>query len=383
MFRIFITETLISKGIKVNLSLMLRKEMTMVENQKPKLNNLYTVLNEAAQLSSHNILVIGVIELNLVRYSKNKLVQKLLKAFGLIIRHVQLGIKILRNRDKDLLLISSFSTEFLFVSYFVSLLHTKNVYLLVHHNIQQASQNSLMNFLMKIYHHLGYKFVVNEMTDVLKHLGFNDQEIAKHLSLPHPVKQINLLYDKLLDLPFNSLNTDSINLPKVGVIGSIRKGKRFSETLNLILNLNKKLKFSLIIGVDNFSDMNNIDLNGATLIDTSNYEKYLATIEYCDIIVLNYEKSQYFFRCSGVAADAIGAKTYVICPNYPLMSHQVRYPTEVGVLYDDESELKEALEKALVLLSSSKIQAFENHCTERSSEKMAYLLDSQIANKCT
>ncbi len=356
--------------------------MTIIENKKPQLNNLMTALNEAAQLSSHNILVVAASEPNLVRYSKNKLVRKLLKAFSLMISHVKLGIKILINKDKDLLLIPGFSTEFLFFSYFASLFHTKNVYLLIHHNIQQASQNSLMNFLMKTYHHLGYKFIVNEIKSVLKNLGFNDSEIEKHFSLPLPVREINLSSNKRLDLSLNSVSTDSIQFPKIGVIGSIRKGKRFSETLKILLNLKKKLNFSLIIGTNNFSDLSNIDLNGAILIDTSAHENYLATIEYCDIIVLNYEKSQYFFRCSGVAADAIGAKTYVLCPNYPLMSHQVKYPNEVGVLYDDESELEEALEKALVLISSSKSHAFENHSTQRSSGKIACLLDSLIAKEC-
>jgi hypothetical protein len=357
--------------------------MTMSENKKIQLDNLVTALNEAAQLASSDILVLadGVLDPSL--YSKNKSIQKLLRAFGLIIHHAKLGIKILKNRDKDLLLIYGFSTEFLFISYFTSLFNTKNVYLLVHHNIQQASQNSLLKTFIKIYHNLGYKFVVNETVSVLKSLDFDDRKIAKHFSLPLPVRELKFPYNKRLDVVFDSLITDNnTRNPKIGIIGSIRRGKRFLETSNLLLKLKKKINFSLIVGVNDPSDIGNINLDGSILIDTADREKYLAAIEYCDIIVLNYEKSQYFFRCSGVAADAIGAKTYVLCPNYPLMSHQIKYPSEVGVLYDDESELEMALEKALTLIFIDNNQAFENHYAERSSEKLAYLLDSIIANKC-
>ncbi len=85
----------------------------------------------------------------------------------------------------------------------------------------------------------------------------------------------------------------------------------------------------------------------------------------CDIIILNYEKSKYFYRCSGVAADAIGTKTFVLCPNFPLMNNQINYPTQVGISYENESDLETAIQQSLELVSNDFI-SFEEHYIERS-----------------
>ena len=354
----------------------------MNENKKTQVGNLLTALNDAARLSRHKVFILADGVPDLARYSKNRLIRRLLKAFGLVIHHFKLGTKISKNRASDLVLLYGFSTEFLFVSYITSWFYTRNVYLLVHHNIQQASQNVVMKFFMKAYHYLGYKFVIHETTSVLKYLDFNEQEIAKHVVLLHPVRKLDLSPDRQLKLSSTSLDIDNVKSPKIGIIGSIRRGKRFSETLALLLDLGEKLEFQLVVGANNLSELGDINLNGAALIDTSESENYLAAIEFCDIVILNYEKSQYLFRCSGVAADAIGTKTYVVCPNYPLMSHQLRYPDEVGLLYDEESELEMVLEKALSLvLSSSNDEIFEKHYAERSAEKMASLFDSLISER--
>jgi hypothetical protein len=124
------------------------------------------------------------------------------------------------------------------------------------------------------------------------------------------------------------------------------------ETLQLLLKIQKSIDFILIIGTDDLSPFTEleIDNNRIKLVNTSKKDDYHTTLTECDIIILNYEKSKYFYRCSGVAADAIGTKTFVLCPNFPLMNNQINYPTQVGISYENESDLETAIQQSLELV---------------------------------
>ena len=145
-----------------------------------------------------------------------------------------------------------------------------------------------------------------------------------------------------------------------------------------MLKISKNLDILLIIGTHNFSCFDGMDLQGIKLINTSTNDAYVAALSACDIVVLNYEKSNYFYRCSGVAADAIAVQTYVVCPDFPFMSRQVNYPAKVGIVYQDETDLEIAIQQALALTLNSDKSAFESHYIERSLAKTAAILDQAI-----
>jgi hypothetical protein len=331
--------------------------------------NLELALIKAAEFSKHDIQIITANEPKILPNINNSLLRKILKVPGLVMSHLDLGHKIRELRHVDAVIVFGFSTEFLFFAFLSSFFWTKNVYLLIHHNIQQADQNPIMRFLLRIYHSLGYKFIVNEDSSILKDLGYTQHEVNQHLSLLHPVFEANCS---------TIIDTDQVNKKKVGIIGKIRAGKQFSQTLDLLLKIQRSSDILLVFGTDDFSCFDNLDLQGAKLINTSSHDDYLSALSFCDIVVLNYEKSKYFYRCSGVAADAISTQTYVVCPDYPLISHQVKYPAQVGVLYKDELDLENALKQALDLTVKSETGAFERHYLERSPEKIASVLDQAI-----
>jgi hypothetical protein len=116
-------------------------------------------------------------------------------------------------------------------------------------------------------------------------------------------------------------------------------------------------------------------------MDTASHAQYLAAIAHCDVIVLNYDESQYRYRCSGVAADAIGCRTYVVAPDYPMIRHQVMHPSPAGVLYEDESALESALTEALALPATVTNSAFEQHYADRSATGLAVSLDRIISQQ--
>lgn len=337
-------------------------------------NNLELMMIEAAKLSKHDIIVIIGNQPKIFPNTKNPFLRKFAKLIQLIIGHIDLGRQINAAKDKDAVIVYAFSTEFLFFTFLFSF-WTKNVYLVNNHNVQQAHESKLMNFIFKIYHHLKYKFIILEDDSVLMDLGYTKQDLEQHLSLPHTVVK-------------NIRNPDTANLlkladhelqkKKVGIIGQSRQGKKFSDTLDLMLRIAKKLDILLIIGTDDFSCFDGMDLQGVKLIDTSTNDAYLAALSACDVVVLNYEKSAYFYRCSGVAADAIGVQVYVVCPDFPFMSKQVNWPTTVGVVYKDETELETSLQKALELSSKPDAFAFESHYKERSILETMLIFDKAI-----
>lgn len=331
-------------------------------------NNLELMLIESAKISKNDICIIIGDEPKLFT-SSNPVIRKFVKAIALMISHVNLGIKINKHKDKDAIIVYAFSTEFLLLSFLVSL-RTKNVYLVNSHNIQQAYESPIMNWLLKLYHRLGYKFFVLETSAILMDLGYQEKDLARHVSLPHSV-----MSSENID---NNVELQISKKKKIGIIGESRQGKKFSRTLDLMLTISRKLDVVLAIGTNDFSCFDGMDLEGVELIDTSTNDAYMSALSACDAIVLNYEKSKYFYRCSGVAADAISVKTYVVCPDFPLMSSQVNYPAQVGVVYQDEQDLEIALRQALELTSNSDQSGFESHYRERSIIKAASIIDRAI-----
>lgn len=222
---------------------------------------------------------------------------------------------------------------------------------------------------------------MNETSSVLKNLGFGKQESGQHISLLHPVLKVDFSSIFNVDKVISQLNSNEIGKRKIGLVGKVRQGKQFDKTLDLLLKLQKKLDFLLVIGTDDFSSFSKINLDGAKLVNTFTKDDYLAVLASCDFIVLNYEESKYFYRCSGVAADALGTRTYVVCPNFPFMSHQIDYPAKVGIIYENVSDLEMAIQQALILIPASENPAFESHYTERSIKKIASVLVKDIESR--
>lgn len=320
--------------------------------------NHLQVFNQVAKELILDIAIITGQEPHILPSIKNPLLCKLFKAIGLTLCHIDMGKKIRINKNKQVIILHGFSNKFLIFTYCFSLFTTKNVYILTHHNIQQAFDNLPSRFMLKLYNLLNYKFILNETFMILKDIGFSDKDIDKHISLLHPVVQ-----SKLLNVSNRELNQQK----KIGLIGKYRQGKKMEETLKLLLKIQKSIDFILIIGTDDLSPFTEleIDNNRIKLVNTSKKDDYHTTLTECDIIILNYEKSKYFYRCSGVAADAIGTKTFVLCPNFPLMNNQINYPTQVGISYENESDLETAIQQSLELVSNDFI-LFEEHYIERS-----------------
>ena len=339
---------------------------------------------KVAEKSIYNIDVITGQEWKYNKCFKSILIPlKLKKILSLALCHIELGIRVFLGRQKDAIILHGFSTELLILTYLFSLFRSKNIYCLTHHHIQQANYNILARIALHVYSRLGYSFIINEDAQILKNLGFDETQTNRHVTMLHPV--IESSPEIFLNLE-NSVNSDhlvSSDRVKIGIVGKIRPEKKTYKTLSLLLSLKAKYNFCLIVGTDDFSGLaESINMSDdIVLINTSTRSGYLEALYKSDIIVLNYEESRYFYRCSGVAADAIGVKTYVVCPNFFMMRNQLYSPSQVGITYDSEGSLENAIDQAINLSISSHEENFRMHFEQRSINKISSDLIEKIETR--
>ncbi|MFM6136186.1 MAG: hypothetical protein ACKPE3_16440 [Sphaerospermopsis kisseleviana] len=214
--------------------------------------NHLKVFHQVAKESLLDIAIITGEEPHILSSIKHPLLCKLFKTIGLTLCHIDMGRKIRINKHKQVIILHGFSNEFLIFTYCFSLFTTKNVYVLTHHNIQQAFDNLSSRFMLKLYNLLKYKFILNETSMILKDIGFSDKDIDKHISLLHPVVKAESL---------NASNRELNQHRKIGLIGKFRQGKKMQRTLQLLLQIQKSIDFILIIGTDDLLQFTELDID--------------------------------------------------------------------------------------------------------------------------
>jgi hypothetical protein len=82
------------------------------------------------------------------------------------------------------------------------------------------------------------------------------------------------------------------------------------------------------------------------VVDTQEDAAYEACLASLDILVCDFSRDGYFYRSSGVVCDAICSGVWVVCPDYPVLKHQVSWPVEVGVVYPSWERIPDAMAAA-------------------------------------
>jgi hypothetical protein len=355
-------------------SLVIMPEKTADYNRLAKRANqniFQTVLLEAADITQYRLFIQPLYELPNLGQDRvpQKVLRRFLKACSRVVEHIRMAQYVSQIRQGyDAVLFTHFLNFPIFLTFLFSGLQPNRVYLLSHY-MQQVFRNRLYFWLFKLYIWKGYRFLVFEDADLLARAGFSAQELRAFVSIPHPV----LAHPQL---------KQSISLghrKRVGLIGEVRDEKHVPETIAWLSNLQEELKFDLVIGTKNISFFQELSLGSrATFIDTTTNEGYFAALSACDVIVLNYEKRNYFMRASGVIADAIGTRTYCICPNYPVMRRQILWPVPIGDVFDDLANLGHALGEILTWPDPKTNPAFNQHAQERSAHVIAGIIDAAI-----
>jgi glycosyltransferase involved in cell wall biosynthesis len=296
-------------------------------------------------------------------------IELLIKAGLFMVPHARLVGEIWRRRDHDLIVVREFLTALLLVVWPLIWPLRRRVYLLINHNLQEAHRRRLERWVLRLLYRTGARFACFETTAGCAEIGIvPDPE--RFLVLPHP------LAGAIVTRP----PTPATGEPVVGVIGAVRAEKGSEAMLQALLQLRRqgRLPVRLVLGCPEADVRAAWQCQGFEVIDTSSRAAYLAALDLCDVVILNYQRERYLYRPSGVAADALSRGAAVVCPDFPLMRLQLSAPAAVGAVFGSLDELAAATMRALALRPTLG-DALAAHQRARDPAALARLLDAFVA----
>lgn len=299
-------------------------------------------------------------------------IRKVLSVLEFTLEHASLGARIRRGlKSHDAVIVSGFMTQFLPLVWLVSLGTTRNVLLLVHHNLQEAFHRPVLRSILALGAHLGYRFLVMETAEGAERLELAAAHDGNFLVIPHP-----------LGPPPADLTPSAGNAcPIVGLIGQIRPEKNQGQLLERLIEIRRRHgeTFDILVGASELDSLPEEHLSAVRTVDTSKTEDYFSTLAACDVVVIHGQRHRYFYRASGILADAIRSSTLVVGPDYPVFRSQIMWPVSVGEVYSEESDLERALMAALARARPPDSEPFRRHQEARAASAVAVIIDRALA----
>jgi glycosyltransferase involved in cell wall biosynthesis len=293
----------------------------------------------------------------------------LIKALLFLAPHARLAGQIWRRRDHDLIVVREFLTVLLLIVWPLIWPLRRRVYFLINHNLQEAHRRRLERSVLRLLYRTGCRFACFETTAGCAEIGIVP-DAERFLVLPHP------LAGAIVTRPAPSSAAE----PVVGVIGAVRTEKGSEVILQTLLQLREqgRMAVRLVLGCPEAVVRAAWQCRGFEVIDTTSRAAYLAALDLCDVVILNYQRERYLYRPSGVAADALSRGAAVVCPDFPLMRLQLSAPATVGAVFDGLDGLPAATMRALALRPTLG-DALAAHQRARDPGALARLLDAFVA----
>lgn len=267
-------------------------------------------------------------------------------------RHFAMGIRALKLKDCDALLIFEAYNQHLLLLLPLLTLTGKKTFIMLHGNQQFALTSKLKYWgllYLKLYLKLFKRFQV-----IL--LELNDQILPSQVQLPtdskivipHPLR--NDVFPRLKPGERLTENTPI----KIGIVGMIRADKPIGQLLEKLQEyLQRHDECELIIGTPFGQKPTYLNEIKAQLYDTTKEEDYLKLLQQIDILVIHYDRDRYYYRTSGVISDAASCGCYIIASDYPLIKQQIDYPVSIGSTFTDFNELEHLIEQAIIDIKTS------------------------------
>lgn len=285
--------------------------------------------------------------------------------------HARLVRDLWRLRRHDLVIVREFLTSLLTVVWPLIWPLRRRVHFLVNHNLQEAERRALERTCLRLLERTGCRFAGLELADGFADLGLSTAS-DRLLILPHPLEVSGAVRP-----------ADTGRRAVIGVVGEIRGEKNAGPLLEQLAKLRDEaaLDADLLLGCPEPAAAAPWRDRGFRIVDTARLDDYLAALDECDVIALNYERGRYFWRPSGVAADALARRATVVCPDFPMMRHQLTWPNPVGATFETLPDLATAVHRALALRPGLD-GALLRHEQARGPASLARQLDAFIARRC-
>ena len=117
------------------------------------------------------------------------------------------------------------------------------------------------------------------------------------------------------------------------------------------------------------------------IVDTSERGAYEQCLESLDILVCAFDEHGYYYRSSGVICEAASYGVWVVCPDYPVLRHQVAWPAPVGEVYGDALQLPEAVLKTAQMMAAQGNKPHEEWRRVRTPELVDGMLQKHLVGR--
>jgi len=258
--------------------------------------------------------------------------------FWKLMAHFFLSLRIRRTQARTVV-VREFLTVPLLVCAPLLLTSRKRVWFMVQHNLNNTLTRPLEKLALRLLSRGGFRFVLFEDASTWAMAGIGGGTAAQIRELLHPVPDASTWVGD---------RSDRATLPvTIGFIGNYRREKSPDWALRAIddaLNSDASVLAGcqLLIGSPD-ADFRARWAGKAQVRDTSDYADFTQALRDCDVVVLPYTKDSYFFRASGVVAEAVACGSTVVVPDFPWLRHQVQFPAQVGYCYSSPANLMSQL----------------------------------------
>jgi len=337
----------------------MQNEMLKFQYQSHRYIEMFRALDKYCR---HKIGFISFDDLNLPQW---------LKAVGLLrnLAHAfALPTLLARHPTADAIFVREFLTLPLLLASPLLLHFRRRALFVLIHNVQMAHLRSRDRLALRFLFRLGFRFVALETDAGIRELGVdfhNDQLLVLPLCWPATAE--------IQSRPRNSAKVI------IGIVGRLRPEKNVLQLLAILATLRQTMRpnIDIMVGCDSPEILRQAGALGLKCVDTTTDDTYHAALDSIDILVVNYDRSRYFYRTSGVIANAGFRGVVVVCPDYPAFRTQVSTPVPVGATFRSFNDIELAINQAAALIPDivSASSAFQSH---RDPEKLAPRLDAWL-----
>ncbi|MGK7933986.1 MAG: hypothetical protein AB4041_21505 [Microcystaceae cyanobacterium] len=284
-------------------------------------------------------------------------------------RHVIMGLQSLKLKEIDSIYVIEIYNQHLLFLLPLLKLTGKKIFLGLHGNqtLAQESQIKALGFrLLK-----SYLAVSPEAKAVL--LELDDDFIEPQYQLPKKSKVVipHPMISEVMPRFAKGERLSQTDKVKIGMVGMIRSDKPIKKILIKIVDYAKKHpNCEIVIGMPKKQIPKFIKELGIRILDTTKEKDYFEVLRNLDILVTYFDKDRYFYRASGVISDAGSCGCYIIAPDYPLIKHQITWPTSIGETFSNVEEIDTVLDKGI---SQVRELGQDNHWEWRKKRNAEYI----------
>lgn len=322
-------------------------------------------LVEAQHLTRHRVAVVRC-EMHWERPWRVRAAELAAKVVVFLWAHLRLARDVWRRRDHELIVVREFLTQIVILVWPLLWPLRRRLFFLVNHNLQEAHRKPLERALLRLLWRAGFNLACLETPEGFAEIGIVPDE-RRLLVLPHPIAPLT---------PPRALGPGPA---VVGVVGEIRAEKGTAGILDVLAAIRDRGRLDIqpLLGCPDREVRELWAGRGFLVADTTAPQAYAAALARCDVVVLNYVRERYYYRASGVVADALARRAAVTCPDFPVMRRQLAEPAPVGATFATLDGLEAAIAEALRLRETLDA-ALARHEQARSARAVAALYDAMV-----